>query len=128
MSVVLCRNLISRRRSRRKNTASAGPPPSLLQLVPVTRIEKRSSNEPRRQLGLKMTNRIGSSSRENQNFPTTGRPPDRNWMDTKCIRPTWMGNEAGTRWILEFNSRRTGMDRYLSSQGDGSVTRMTIRY
>ena len=55
--------------------------PSSLQLVPVTRIEKRSSNEPRRQLGLEMTNRIGLSSRENQNFPTTGRPPDRDWMD-----------------------------------------------
>ena len=40
MSVVLCVNLISRRRSRR-NTADAGLlPPSALQLVPVTRIEK----------------------------------------------------------------------------------------
>ena len=39
MSVVLCVNLISRRRSRR-NTADGGLPPSLLQLVPVTRIEK----------------------------------------------------------------------------------------
>ena len=36
-----------------------------------------------------MTNRS-----DGQNFPTTGRPPDRNWMDTKRIRPTWMGNEA----------------------------------
>ena len=39
MSVVLCGNLISRRRSRR-NTAGAGLSPSLLQLVPVTRIGK----------------------------------------------------------------------------------------
>ena len=37
--LVLCVNLISRRRSRR-NTAVAGLPPSSLQLVPVTRIEK----------------------------------------------------------------------------------------
>ena len=36
-----------------------------------------------------MTNRSGG-----QNFVTTRRPPDRNWMDTKRIRPTWMGNEA----------------------------------
>ena len=36
-----------------------------------------------------MTNRSGG-----QNFLTTGRPPDRNWMDTKRIRPTWMGMEA----------------------------------
>ena len=35
-----------------------------------------------------------SSSRENLNFPTTGRPPDRDWMNTKRIRPTWMGNET----------------------------------
>ena len=39
MSVVLGVDLISRRRSRR-NTAGAGLPPSSLQLVPVTRIEK----------------------------------------------------------------------------------------
>ena len=109
MSVVLCGNLISRRRSRR-NTAGAGLSPISLQLVPVTRIEKRSSNEPRRQLGLKMTNRIGSSSRENQNFPTTGRPPDRNWMDTKRIRPTWMGNEARNTVDsgIEFTENRYG--------------------
>ena len=109
MSVVLCGNLISRRRSRR-NTAGAGLSPSSLQLVPVTRIEKRSSNEPRRQLGLEMTNRIGSSSRENQNFPTTGRPPDRDWMDTKRIRPTWMGNEARNTVDsgIEFTENRYG--------------------
>ena len=65
------------------------PPPSSLQLVPVTRIEKRLSNEPRRQRGSEMTNRSGG-----KNFPTTGRPPDGDWMDTKHIRPTWMGNEA----------------------------------
>ena len=28
-----------------------------------------------------MTNRIESSSRKNKTFPTTGRPPDRDWMD-----------------------------------------------
>ena len=33
-----------------------------------------------------------------------------------------------TQWILELSSRKTGMDRYRSSQRDGSVTRMTIRY
>ena len=43
MSVVLCVNLISRRRSHR-NTAGAAPPPSSLQLVPVTRIEKFVAN------------------------------------------------------------------------------------
>ena len=36
-----------------------------------------------------MTNRSGGL-----NFLMTGRPSDRNWMDTKRIRPTWMGNEA----------------------------------
>ena len=36
-----------------------------------------------------MTNRSGGKK-----FLTTGRPPDRNWMDTKRIRPTWMGMEA----------------------------------
>ena len=109
MSVVLWENLISRRRSR-QNPANAGLPPSSLQLVPVTRIETRSSNEPRRQLGLEMTNRVGSSSRENQNFPTTGRPPDRDWMDMKCIRPTWMGNEARNTMDsgIEFTDNRYG--------------------
>ena len=28
-----------------------------------------------------MTNQVGSSPRENQKFPTTGRPADRDWMD-----------------------------------------------
>ena len=56
MSVVLCGNLISRRRSRR-NTAGAGLPPSSLQLVPVTRIEKFVANGGRtRNEELKKTN------------------------------------------------------------------------
>ena len=81
------------------------PPPSSLQLVPVTRIEKRSSNEPRRQRGSEMTNRSGG-----QTFPTTGRPPDRDWMDTKSIRPTWMGNEARNTVDsgIEFTENRYG--------------------
>ena len=37
---------------------------------------------------------VGSSVGENQKFPTTGRPPDRNWMDMKRIRPRWTGNET----------------------------------
>ena len=70
-----------------------------------------------------MTNRSGG-----QNFPMTGRPPDRDWMDTKRVRPTWMGNEARNMVDSGMSSQKTGMDRYLSSQGDGSDTRMTIRY
>ena len=31
---------------------------------------------------------------DGQNFPTTGRPPDGNWMDSSHIRPTWMGKET----------------------------------
>ena len=31
---------------------------------------------------------------DGQNFPTTGRPPDGNWMDSGHIRPSWMGKEA----------------------------------
>ena len=31
---------------------------------------------------------------DGQNFPTTGRPPDRNWMDSGHIRPSWMEKEA----------------------------------
>ena len=52
-----------------------------------------------------MTNRIGG-----QNFPTTGRPPDRDWMDTKRIRPTWMGNEAMNTVDsgIEFTENRYG--------------------
>ena len=31
---------------------------------------------------------------DGQNFPTTGQPPDGNWMDSGHIRPTWMGKET----------------------------------
>ena len=31
---------------------------------------------------------------DGQNFPTTGRPPDGNWMDSGHIRPSWMEKEA----------------------------------
>ena len=57
-----------------------------------------------------MTNRAGSSSRENRNFLTTGRPPDRNWMDMKRIRPTWMGNETRNTMDsgIEFTDNRYG--------------------
>ena len=44
-----------------------------------------------------MTNRAGPSfyeDRQAENFPTTGRPPDRNWMDTKRVRPRWTGHET----------------------------------
>ena len=52
-----------------------------------------------------MTNRSGG-----QNFPTTGRPPDRDWMDTKRIRPTWMGNEDRNTVDsgIEFTENRYG--------------------
>ena len=52
-----------------------------------------------------MTNRIGG-----QNFPTTGRPPDRDWMDTKRICPTWMGYEARNTvdFGIEFTENRYG--------------------
>ena len=57
-----------------------------------------------------MTNRAGSSSGENRNFLTTGRPPDRNWMDMKRIRPTWMGNETRNTMDsgIEFTENRYG--------------------
>ena len=57
-----------------------------------------------------MTNRVGSSSRENQNFSTTGRPPDRDWMDMKRIRPTWTGNETWNTMDsgIEFTENRYG--------------------
>ena len=50
------------------------------------------------------------SSRENLNFPTTGRPPDRDWMNTKRIHPTWMGNEAQNTVDsgIEFTENRYG--------------------
>ena len=31
---------------------------------------------------------------DGQNFPTTGRPPDGNWMDSGHICPTWIGKET----------------------------------
>ena len=43
-----------------------------------------------------MTNRAGPSfyeDRQAENFPTTGRPPDRNWMYMKRVRPRWTGHE-----------------------------------
>ena len=36
-----------------------------------------------------MTNR-----NDGQNFPTTGRPLDGDWMDSGHIRPIWMGKET----------------------------------
>ena len=56
-----------------------------------------------------MTHRVGSSFGENQNFPMTGRPPDRNWMDMKRIRPRWTGNE--TRNTMDSGIEYTE-DRY----------------
>ena len=56
-----------------------------------------------------MTHRVGSSFGENLNFLTTGRPPDRNWMDMKRIRPRWTGNE--TRNTMDFGIEYTE-DRY----------------
>ena len=56
-----------------------------------------------------MTHRVGSPVGENQNFLTTGRPPDRNWMDMKCIRPSWTGNE--TRNTMDSGIEHTE-DRY----------------
>ena len=44
-----------------------------------------------------MTNRAGPSfyeDRQAENFPTNGRPPDRNWMDMKRARPRWTGHET----------------------------------
>ena len=44
-----------------------------------------------------MTNRAGSSfyeDRQAKNFPTTGRPTDRNWMDMKRVCPRWTGHET----------------------------------
>ena len=57
-----------------------------------------------------MTNRVGSSSGETRNFLTTGRPPDRNWMDMKGIRPTWTGNETRNTMDsgIEFTENRYG--------------------
>ena len=44
-----------------------------------------------------MTNRAGPSffeDRQAKHFPTTGRPPDRNWMDMKRVHPIWTGHET----------------------------------
>ena len=56
-----------------------------------------------------MTHRVRSSVGENQNFLTTGRPPDRNWMDMKRIRPSWTGIE--TRNTMDSGIEYTE-DRY----------------
>ena len=52
-----------------------------------------------------MTNRSGG-----KHFPTTGRPPDGDWMDTKRIRLTGMGNEARNTVDsgIEFTENRHG--------------------
>ena len=57
-----------------------------------------------------MTNRVGSSSGENRNFLTTGRPPGENWMDMKRIHPTWTGNETRNMMDsgIEFTENRYG--------------------
>ena len=44
-----------------------------------------------------MANRAGPASyddRQSKNFLKTGRPPDRNWMEVKCVRPRWTGYET----------------------------------
>ena len=44
-----------------------------------------------------MVNRAGPASyddRQSENFLTTGRPPDRNWMEMKRVRPRWTGYET----------------------------------
>ena len=56
-----------------------------------------------------MTHRVGLSFGGNQNFPTTGRAPDRNWMDMKRIRPRWTGND--TRNTMDSGIEYTE-DRY----------------
>ena len=52
-----------------------------------------------------MTNR-----NDGQNFPTTGRPPDGDCMDSRHIRPTWMGKEARNPVDsgIEFTENRYG--------------------
>ena len=42
--------------------------------------------------------------------------------------PHGWGRKLETQWIQELNRWKPGTDRYRSSQGDGSVTRMTVRY
>ena len=44
-----------------------------------------------------MANRDGPSSsddRRSENFLRTGRPSDRDWMETKRVRPRWSGHET----------------------------------
>ena len=52
-----------------------------------------------------MTNR-----NDGQNFPTTGRPPDGDGMESRHIRPTWMGKEARNKVDsgIEFTENRYG--------------------
>ena len=52
-----------------------------------------------------MTNRS-----DGKKCSTTGRPPDGDWKDTKCICPTWMGNEARNTVYsgIEFTKKRHG--------------------
>ena len=80
MSVVLWENLISRRRSRR-NPADAGRPPSSLQLVPVTRIEKfvanggRTGNEElRKKSDLCESENDGTFAMKRRRFTNTALP------------------------------------------------------
>ena len=64
-----------------------------------------------------MTNRAGPSfyeHRQAENFPTTGRPPDRNWMDMKRVRPRWTGHETrNTMDQLVGRKRRADDDTLL---------------
>ena len=41
-----------------------------------------------------MANRAGPSSGRSENFLTTGRPSDRDWMEMKRVRPRWSGHET----------------------------------
>ena len=47
-----------------------------------------------------MANRAGPSSyhdrrwESSENCPTTGRPPDRDWMEVKRVRPRWSGHKT----------------------------------
>ena len=64
-----------------------------------------------------MTNQAGPSfyeDRQAENFPTTGRPPDRNWMDMKRVRPRWTGQE--TRNTIDSGIEYTE-DPYRPSHG-----------
>ena len=70
-----------------------------------------------------MTNR-----NDGQNFPTTGRPPDGDWMDSGHIRPTWMGKEARNTVDSGIETTENRYGSLPLQPGDGSVTRMTVRY